>query len=32
MVTDPSVVRSVSLIGLAELIAYRTEAPGPGRG
>ena len=25
MVTDPSVVRSVTLIGLAELIGYRTE-------
>jgi DNA-binding Lrp family transcriptional regulator len=25
MVTDPAVVRSVTLIGLAELIAYRTE-------
>ena len=25
MVTDPAVVRSVTLIGLAELIPYRTE-------
>ena len=31
MVTDPSVVRSVSLVGLAEPIAYRTRTPGPGR-